>query len=184
VPPETRKANQGELLGQLPNTLTAARLVIALIFPFVTPDWHLTLIVLGLLSEFLDGFLARLLKSTSYLGQVLDPIADKALVLSVSITWVYLGDLEISQWLLLATRDLGVALIVLALIGRGRLLRARAVKAELASKITTALQYLVFFLLLFDWQSFLWPAIAATGLLGLAAALQYLYLLRGEIFRN
>ena len=62
---------------QIPNPITAVRLVLAFLFPFLPESWHLGVIAIALISEFLDGFVARLLKAESYLGQVFDPIADK-----------------------------------------------------------------------------------------------------------
>ena len=83
-------------------------------------DWSryesVSLILAGLASEFLDGFIARLCNWTSYLGQVLDPIADKLFVLSVSLTWIALGKLTLLQWLLFALRDFGPFLVRLSAI--------------------------------------------------------------------
>jgi CDP-diacylglycerol--glycerol-3-phosphate 3-phosphatidyltransferase len=47
--------------------------------------WALVFITLAVLSDFLDGFLARRLGQISELGKVLDPLADK--ICLISITW-------------------------------------------------------------------------------------------------
>jgi cardiolipin synthase len=74
-----------ELKKILPNALSVFRLVDAILL-FVLWKFSLKnsifilLIFLGILSDFLDGFLARRLKATSRLGAILDPVADKVFV--------------------------------------------------------------------------------------------------------
>lgn len=76
----------------IPNVLTLFRLVIApLVFlclwsqdPILT--WAtLILFTLAAVTDYLDGFLSRLWRTESWLGRVLDPIADKLLVASVLV---------------------------------------------------------------------------------------------------
>jgi cardiolipin synthase len=55
--------------------------------------------VIAAASDSLDGLLARLLDQRSHLGGILDPVADKALVMSALITLIYTGRLP---WWLLA----------------------------------------------------------------------------------
>ena len=150
--------------------------MLAAVFPLAPESWHLAIVAAALLSEFLDGFLARLLKATSYLGQVLDPVADKLFFLSVSVTWIWLGELTILQWLLLGTRDFGVLLIVLGLVATQRLRAVRSIGARFPSKLATALQYAVFFAILVDLEQPVVPLIALTAVTGLVAAVQYLLL--------
>ena len=73
----------------LPNILTIFRLIaapmVAVMFLYFTrpyADWAALILFLGAaLTDWLDGFLARALKQESKLGTMLDPIADKAMVL-------------------------------------------------------------------------------------------------------
>jgi cardiolipin synthase len=66
-----------------PNILTFSRIlfipIIALSF-FFCQKLVLLVFVMGGLTDFLDGYFARTYKQTTILGQMLDPIADKALV--------------------------------------------------------------------------------------------------------
>lgn len=85
--------------GKLPNALTAARLAMAAIF-FVLlglfdaklPDamqWTLLtamgLFVVAAATDFLDGYLARRWNAVSVFGRVMDPFADKILVLGAFV---------------------------------------------------------------------------------------------------
>ena len=72
----------------LPNILTLLRLmaapgvaIIFLILPRPYADWvALVLFVTAAITDWLDGYLARLWKQDSRFGAMLDPIADKAMV--------------------------------------------------------------------------------------------------------
>ena len=72
----------------LPNILTMIRLIaapmVAVMFLYFTrpyADWAALVLFLGAaLTDWLDGFLARAWKQESKLGAMLDPIADKAMV--------------------------------------------------------------------------------------------------------
>ncbi len=166
------------LFRHLPNGITAMRIIIAVVFPFSPESLHLPLILIGLASEFLDGFIARLCNWTTYLGQVLDPIADKLFVFSISLTWIALGEITPFQWLLFALRDFGVLFIFLALLLTGRLRTVRSVKARLPSKMTTAFQYLVFLAVLTDNGRYIMPLALLTAITGLVATAQYICLIR------
>lgn len=73
----------------LPNILTILRLAaapgVAVMFLYFTRPWAdwfaLVLFVMAALTDFLDGYLARAWKQESKLGAMLDPIADKAMVI-------------------------------------------------------------------------------------------------------
>ena len=72
----------------LPNILTTIRLIaapmVALMFLYFSrpyADWAALILFVGAaLTDWLDGFLARAWKQESKLGRMLDPIADKAMV--------------------------------------------------------------------------------------------------------
>lgn len=169
---------QAPILRHIPNAITGIRLVIAAIFPFCPESLHLTLILVGLATEFLDGFIARLFNWTTYLGQVLDPVTDKLFVLSVSLTWVWLGKLTVLQWLLLGLRDFGVLFIFLLLILLGKIASVKSVQAQFPSKLTTAMQYLVFLLVLTSNVQYLMPLVLLTAGIGLVATVHYAYILK------
>lgn len=91
----------------LPNILTILRLaaapgVVVMFLYFARPyaDWFaLILFVLAALTDFLDGYLARAWKQESKLGAMLDPIADKAMVIIALV--VITGFSGMNPWILL-----------------------------------------------------------------------------------
>ncbi|MCS7171344.1 MAG: CDP-alcohol phosphatidyltransferase family protein [Aquificaceae bacterium] len=73
----------------LPNLLSFARLVLSPLV-FLLPEKSLPAFFLLLaLSDALDGFLARRLKAQTELGKVLDPLADKIMLLCGLVSCVY-----------------------------------------------------------------------------------------------
>jgi len=91
----------------LPNLLTLLRLLAApgvavmfLYFQRPWADWFaLTLFVVAAITDWFDGYLARLWKQESKFGAMLDPIADKAMVV-IAIT-VITGYSGMNPWLIL-----------------------------------------------------------------------------------
>ena len=67
--------------------------------------------VLAVLSDFFDGLVARIKKEKSELGQIIDPLADKLLLLSAFVS-LYLLHFSIYLWLVLVvvSRDLIILL--------------------------------------------------------------------------
>ncbi|MBI1327351.1 MAG: CDP-diacylglycerol--glycerol-3-phosphate 3-phosphatidyltransferase [Alphaproteobacteria bacterium] len=85
----------------IPNMLTVSRLLmlpfilIALFIPGeIAAVVALTLYIVGAVTDFLDGYIARLTKQTSAVGKFLDPIADKIYV--VAILFALVGNDTIS----------------------------------------------------------------------------------------
>ena len=72
--------------------------------------------VLAVLSDFFDGMVARIKKEKSPLGQIIDPLADKALLLTAFVT-LYLLDFNIYLWLvvIVVSRDLIILLGLMVL---------------------------------------------------------------------
>ena len=91
----------------LPNILTTLRLLaapaVAVMFLYFTrpyADWFaLILFVSAAITDWFDGYLARSLKQVTKLGTMLDPIADKAMV--VIALMVIVGYSSMSPWLVL-----------------------------------------------------------------------------------
>ena len=157
----------------LPNALTILRIPLAAAFPFVPEPWRLWLLGAALLTEYLDGALARAWRVTSRFGRVLDPIADRCLFGAVVITLLLDGTVAAWQLAALGARDLLVAAGALWAVLRGQRRVLAHLHPRLPGKATTALQYLALFWVLVaaDLPHLL---AAATCALGVLAAAQYL----------
>lgn len=91
----------------LPNFLTVLRLLaapgVAIMFLYFNRPWAdwfaLALFVGAAFTDFLDGYLARAWKQESRLGAMLDPIADKAMVVIALL--VITGFSGMNPWILL-----------------------------------------------------------------------------------
>ena len=91
----------------IPNTLTTMRLLAApgvpvmfLYFHRPIADWFaLTLFVSAAITDYFDGYLARLWKQESKFGTMLDPIADKAMVVIALL--ILTGYSGMNPWLIL-----------------------------------------------------------------------------------
>jgi len=95
------------MIWNLPNTLTVIRLLaapgLALMFLYFSrpyADWFaLVLFIAAAITDWFDGYLARAWKQETKLGAMLDPIADKAMV--VIALMVIVGYSSMSPWLVL-----------------------------------------------------------------------------------
>ena len=183
----------------LPNQITIARILLLPVFVVLAiysgksaaaghPDEHLRLATLGVflaaaLSDGIDGWLARRFHLKSRLGAILDPIADKGLMLTAIITlsvtkWPY----ELPVWypVLVIARD------VMIVTGCGviRLLTDHIdVRPSLLGKASTFLQMLTVSVVMLQWrhsEPVVWISGAVTLVSGLTYLAQGIRLLQDE----
>src|ERR1700751_3266437 len=133
----------------IPNLITLGRI---LLVPIVV--WAITLgemriafalfLVAGI-SDAVDGFLAKRFHMKSELGAYLDPLADKALIVSVYMSLGIVGMLPIFLVILVVSRDIMIisAFLLAWLVGRPLSLRPL-----LVSKVNTVAQILLAILIL------------------------------------
>lgn len=124
----------------IPNLITVFRLVIVpfVILAILQQQWGtaFALFVIAGVSDGLDGWIARRFDMRSELGAVIDPLADKALLVSIYVTLAIVGTLPSWLVVLVVSRD---ALIVLAFMVSWIMARPMAVKPIFISKVNTAL---------------------------------------------
>jgi cardiolipin synthase (CMP-forming) len=89
------------------------------------------------ISDAVDGFLAKRFHMTSELGAYLDPLADKALIVSIYVSLGIAGTLPIFLVILVVSRDIMIigAFMLAWLVGK-----PMAVRPLLVSKINTVAQ--------------------------------------------
>lgn len=99
-----------------PNILTFSRFLVVPLFVVLMADptpgsmlWATVLFLLAAVTDWLDGFMARLFHAESILGKLLDPLADKILVMAALIMLAALPDERgIPAWIavVLIARDI------------------------------------------------------------------------------
>lgn len=123
--PEAAPAGKGRIL-TLPNIVTLARLICVPIFLWLLLGTNHVAIAAWLLAgtgatDWIDGYLARALNQGSELGKILDPTADRLLLLSATIGIFATnvpGAVKVIAIVLLA-RETAVAVATLALAAAG-----------------------------------------------------------------
>ena len=135
----------------LPNRLTMLRIVLAAaVFGALMseePGWHLAalvMFVLAIITDWLDGWLARRMKSVSSFGKVADPIADKILVIGTLIALIRLKELEVPLWavFVIVMRELVIGGVRVIAGAQGKVLAA-----DKWGKIKTAIQLVAIMLM-------------------------------------
>ena len=137
----------------LPNLLTVVRvllvpvLVVALLDE--TPNGDLLAAIvfaLASLTDFIDGYLARARGSITTFGKLMDPLADKLLIIAAIIALVSLVSLNrLDAWvaMVIIARELAVTMSRMAASGQGVI-----VSANRWGKIKTTVQVVTIFLLI------------------------------------
>src|ERR1700733_1335259 len=109
--------NIGTVLSNLPNFITLARMlmtplaVMMIISQRFLPAF--LIFILAGVSDAVDGFLAKRFDLRSELGAYLDPLADKALLISIYVTLAAVGKLPAALAILVVSRDLMILVAVL-----------------------------------------------------------------------
>lgn len=100
------------MLKHIPNLITVARMLlipwIALALFEARYAEAAVLFVVAAVSDGVDGFLARHFGWQTRLGAILDPLADKAMILAAMVALVAAGLLPLWLLALLLARDLGI----------------------------------------------------------------------------
>lgn len=163
----------------IPNLLTVTRILLIPVFVMVfaepTPDRSLVaaiIFVIAAVTDLLDGYLARKTGQITKLGRLLDPIADKLLVLSALILLVQIDRVTALVAILIIAREVAVTGIRAIAASEGMIL-----SAEVTGKYKMALQVVAIVLLILEGTIF-----SELGNLHLAGTVTlYLSLLLGYI---
>lgn len=163
----------------LPNLITLVRILLIPVFVIFfitpTPDRSLSaavIFVVAAITDLLDGFIARRTGQVTKLGKLLDPIADKLLVLSALILLVNVDRVSALAAILVIAREVAVTGIRAIAAGEGMI-----IVAETTGKYKMALQVVAITLLVLEGTS-----LAELGNLHLAGTVTlYLSLVLGYI---
>jgi len=166
-----------QFLSLIPNSLSAARIVLGLAFPFVSGEVRLWIVIAAAVSDAIDGLTARWLHAESDVGRLLDPVADKFFILMLAGTLVAEGTLHPLWAVGLAVRDITVLIGLLYLIALRDWKRGRRLRPSLLGKSTTAAQFVVLMVLVIWEHAPVW-LLAAITILSISAAIGYIRALR------
>lgn len=136
----------------LPNLLTLVRILLIPVFIVLfitpTPDRSLSAAVIfavAAVTDLLDGYIARRTGQVTKLGKLLDPIADKLLVLSALILLVNVDRVSALVAILVIAREVAVTGIRAIAAGEGMI-----IAAETTGKYKMALQVVAIVLLILE----------------------------------
>lgn len=125
----------------IPNLLTLMRMILIPFIPYmyIIQDNRVASIILLLIaafSDFLDGFIARRFELITEVGKVLDPLADKLLLIAVVWSLFYTDNFPIG--LLIAYLLIEISMIILGVLLYTRKDRV-VIPANIFGKVATAL---------------------------------------------
>lgn len=159
----------------IPNLITLARILLVPVIVWAITSGEMllafTLFLAAGVSDAVDGFLAKRFGMASEFGAYLDPLADKALIVSIYVTLGISG--AIPRWLviLVVSRDI---MIVSAVMLSWLMDKPVAVKPLLVSKLNTVAQ-IVFAGLALAALAFRWDIdLLLMAIMGLVALLTLL----------
>ena len=126
----------------LHNSLSFLRAPLAFLFLIENTTFRILAILLAMLTDSIDGYLARRFKAVSRFGAILDPAMDKFFVFFALTILVLEEKLMVWQALAMISRDFFLLLfgLYLSLTGHWENYRFTSIRW---GKVTTALQFLV-----------------------------------------
>jgi CDP-diacylglycerol--glycerol-3-phosphate 3-phosphatidyltransferase len=133
----------------LSNALSLSRAPLAFLFINPNPIVRATSVVLAMITDSVDGFLARKANSTSKFGAIIDPLMDKFFVYFVLTILFIEKKISILEWVAFTSRDLAIFVFGSYLL-TSSYLKSYEIKSIILGKISTALQFLFLILLSFN----------------------------------
>ncbi|MEW6101066.1 MAG: CDP-diacylglycerol--glycerol-3-phosphate 3-phosphatidyltransferase [Candidatus Omnitrophota bacterium] len=137
------------------NRITMLRIIFAFVFMFFLFQAKLWAKALSLLifcfaalSDFLDGLIAHKKNMVTDFGKLMDPIADKILVLSAFIAFVQMQLIEAWMFVIIVSREILITSLRLFALNKGKVLSAsRSGKHKTLSQMLVIFSILVFIVL-------------------------------------
>lgn len=147
----------------LPNMLTALRFLLIPVYMIVFANGHMIsafiVFTAAGLTDILDGYIARTRGLETPTGALLDPLADKLMLITVIVSLLVEGIIPWQAAVLLFIRDIGMIVGSAFFHFRGK----KTVKANWMGKLTTVLFYVALMFIFFKLphgETLLWFVIA------------------------
>lgn len=159
------KDGSGRVIQSLPNLITVGRIVLVPVVIWAITQGHMMLafwvFVAAGISDAIDGFIAKRFNAQTEFGAYLDPIADKALLMSIYVTLSI--EMLLPRWIVIAvvSRDI---MIMGAVILSWIMNKPVEIHPLVVSKLNTAAQIALAALVLAS-SGFKFNAVQATNVL-------------------
>lgn len=155
----------------LSNSLSFIRAPLAFVFLHQSPTWRLIAIILAMITDSIDGYLARRNRSASRFGAILDPAMDKFFVFFGLSIFFFEGKLSAWEIAAMLSRDFFQCIFALLSVIRGRW-KTLAFRAVRWGKATTAMQFLILIGIVLNF-TFPWFTFLAFVIMGWLAFLEH-----------
>ncbi len=124
----------------LPTVLTLSRVFVIPFFLYIAPDYPVagaSVFALASMTDWVDGYLARKMGAVTKFGILMDPIADKFLVISALLLLVNMDRLSVWVAAALILREFLVTALRVVALSKGMV-----IAAEMGGKIKTVFQFI------------------------------------------
>ncbi len=102
----------GERTWTISNTISVSRVLLIAPLGYClfsdfdgSRSWAVLIIIVGILTDFLDGLLARRLHEVSEIGKIVDPLADKIAIGLLALFLLIAGDIPLWYFVVIVVRD-------------------------------------------------------------------------------
>lgn len=135
------------------NLITVFRIFLTVVFMVFLLWWQeiwwtkaisLGIFAIAALSDYLDGFIAKKKNMITDFGKMMDPIADKILVIAAFAAFLQMQIINVWMFMVIISREILITSLRLFALNKGKVL-----SASKAGKHKTASQMCVIFLILF-----------------------------------
>lgn len=135
----------------LPNTLTAARIILIPVFitalEYKHYEYALYIFLFAAITDFLDGIIARLRNQKTQLGAIMDPLADKFMLVTAFLFFAFYKWIPAWLTIIVISRDV---IIVTGWILLYVVTHRRTVEPSVPGKISTTVQSVLLCYILFN----------------------------------
>jgi len=172
----TNNSKQREKNLNLPNILAGFRILLAPLMlwfmvdqsNFIFKGWHTSwfdyfaglIFVIASVTDFFDGYIARSWNQMTKLGSILDPLADKMLILAGFVGLLSMGRASAFAIFLILSREFFITGLRVVAVSEGK-----SVASTMAGKIKTVVQMFAIGFLIMNWPyatELLWFAVFLT----------------------
>ncbi|MFH1857044.1 MAG: CDP-diacylglycerol--glycerol-3-phosphate 3-phosphatidyltransferase [Candidatus Omnitrophota bacterium] len=134
----------------LPNKLTISRIILTFIFIFLiktnglfSKSAAVAVFAIACMTDWVDGYLARKKKEVTVFGKLMDPIADKVLVISAFVAFSQLGLVAVWMVAIILVREFIVTGLRIFALAKGKVIAAHPL-----GKHKTVSSYIAIFLIM------------------------------------